>query len=176
MVENKRKIVVTSALPYANGDIHLGHLVEYAQTDFWVRFQKMRGHDCIYVCADDTHGTPVMMRARSEGITPEELMQKVFVPGYRLKTRQDLVEEQFERFVGASVVDGSHFNVAKQLFSSYLLFDDIRGIMHDPKRLGSLATEMRLSMQDLTKLGRTGIDATLNYIKDNVPLNRFLPR
>ena len=109
-------------------------------------------------------------------ITPEELMQKVFVPGYRLKTRQDLVEEQFERFVGASVVDGSHFNEVKQLFSSYLLFDDIRGIMHDPKRLGSLATDMRLSMQDLKKLGRAGIDATLNYIKDNVPLNRFLPR
>ena len=63
----KRKIVVTSALPYANGDIHLGHLVEYLQTDFWVRFQKMRGHECIYVCADDTHGTPIMIRARKEG-------------------------------------------------------------------------------------------------------------
>ena len=72
----KRKIVVTSALPYANGDIHLGHLVEYIQTDFWVRFQKLRGHDCVYVCADDTHGTPVMIRARKEGITPEELIAR----------------------------------------------------------------------------------------------------
>ena len=72
----KRKIVVTSALPYANGDIHLGHLVEYLQTDFWVRFQKMRGHECIYVCADDTHGTPIMIRARKEGITPEELIAR----------------------------------------------------------------------------------------------------
>ena len=72
----KRKIVVTSALPYANGDIHLGHLVEYIQTDFWVRFQKMRGHDCVYVCADDTHGTPVMIRARREGIPPEELIAR----------------------------------------------------------------------------------------------------
>ncbi len=75
MAEN-RKIVVTSALPYANGDIHLGHLVEYIQTDFWVRFQKMRGNKCVYVCADDTHGTPVMIRARNEGITPEELIAR----------------------------------------------------------------------------------------------------
>ena len=78
MVTKKRKIVVTSALPYANGDIHIGHLVEYLQTDFWVRFQKMRGHDCLYVCADDTHGTPVMMRARAEGITPEELIARSY--------------------------------------------------------------------------------------------------
>lgn len=69
-------MVVTSALPYANGDIHIGHLVEYLQTDFWVRFQKMRGHECVYVCADDTHGTPVMLRARKEGITPEELIRR----------------------------------------------------------------------------------------------------
>ncbi|MDD4102429.1 MAG: methionine--tRNA ligase [Kiritimatiellae bacterium] len=69
-----RKIVVTSALPYANGDIHIGHLVEYIQTDFWVRFQKMRGNECVYVCADDTHGTPIMLRARNEGITPEALI------------------------------------------------------------------------------------------------------
>ena len=76
MPEKKRKIVVTSALPYANGDIHLGHLVEYIQTDFWVRYQKLRGHDCVYVCADDTHGTPVMIRARKEGISPEELIAR----------------------------------------------------------------------------------------------------
>jgi len=75
-MREKRKIVVTSALPYANGDIHIGHLVEYLQTDFWVRFQKMRGHDCVYVCADDTHGTPVMIRARKEGITPEALIER----------------------------------------------------------------------------------------------------
>ncbi len=76
MKGQKRRIVVTSALPYANGDIHLGHLVEYIQTDFWVRFQKMRGHECLYICADDTHGTPVMLRARAEGITPEELIER----------------------------------------------------------------------------------------------------
>ena len=77
MNREKRKIVVTSALPYANGDIHIGHLVEYLQTDFWVRFQKLRGNDCVYVCADDTHGTPVMIRARKEGITPEELIARM---------------------------------------------------------------------------------------------------
>ncbi len=69
-----RRILVTSALPYANGSIHIGHLVEYIQTDIWVRFQKMRGHDCRYMCADDTHGTPVMLSARDQGITPEELI------------------------------------------------------------------------------------------------------
>ncbi len=76
MAEMKRKIVVTSALPYANGDIHLGHLVEYIQTDFWVRYQKLRGNECVYVCADDTHGTPIMIRARKEGITPEQLIAR----------------------------------------------------------------------------------------------------
>jgi methionyl-tRNA synthetase len=72
-----RKILVTSALPYANGSIHLGHLVEYIQTDIWVRFQKMQGHDVHYVCADDTHGTPVMLRADAEGITADELIERV---------------------------------------------------------------------------------------------------
>jgi methionyl-tRNA synthetase len=72
-----RKILVTSALPYANGAIHLGHLVEYIQTDIWVRFQKMRGNECWYVCADDTHGTPIMLRAEKEGITPEALIARV---------------------------------------------------------------------------------------------------
>lgn len=72
-----RKILVTSALPYANGSIHLGHLVEYIQTDIWVRFQKMQGHTVHYVCADDTHGTPIMLRAEKEGITPEQLIERV---------------------------------------------------------------------------------------------------
>ena len=72
-----RKILVTSALPYANGSIHLGHLVEYIQTDIWVRFQKMQGHTVHYVCADDTHGTPIMLRAEKEGITPEALIEAV---------------------------------------------------------------------------------------------------
>ena len=73
----KRSILATSALPYANGSIHLGHLVEYIQTDIWVRFQKSRGHDCLYVCADDAHGTPIMLRAQQENITPEALIARV---------------------------------------------------------------------------------------------------
>lgn len=73
----QRKILVTSALPYANGDIHIGHLLEYVQTDIWVRFQKARGHQCHYVCADDTHGTPVMLRAQKEGKSPEEFIAEV---------------------------------------------------------------------------------------------------
>ncbi|MEW6648387.1 MAG: methionine--tRNA ligase [Pseudomonadota bacterium] len=78
MTDIPRKILVTSALPYANGPIHLGHLVEYIQTDIWVRFQKLRGHQCHYVCADDTHGTPIMLRAEKEGITPEQLIARVW--------------------------------------------------------------------------------------------------
>ena len=70
-----RQILVTSALPYANGPIHLGHLVEYIQTDIWVRFQKLQGNRCVYVCADDTHGTAIMIRARSEGRSEEELIE-----------------------------------------------------------------------------------------------------
>jgi len=71
-------LLVTSALPYANGAIHLGHLVEYIQTDIWVRFQRMQGHEVIYVCADDTHGTPIMLRAQAEGISPEALVERVY--------------------------------------------------------------------------------------------------
>ena len=74
---NRRNILVTSALPYANGAIHLGHLVEYIQTDIWVRFQKLRGHNCTYVCADDAHGTAIMLKAQELGITPEEQIARV---------------------------------------------------------------------------------------------------
>ncbi|HBG29739.1 MAG TPA: methionine--tRNA ligase, partial [Gammaproteobacteria bacterium] len=73
-----RRILVTSALPYANGPIHLGHLVEYIQTDVWARFQRMRGHQCFYVCADDAHGTPIMLKAREHGIAPEDQIQRVW--------------------------------------------------------------------------------------------------
>jgi methionyl-tRNA synthetase len=85
---NSRKILVTSALPYANGSIHIGHLVEYIQTDIWVRFQKSQGNQCIYVCADDAHGTPIMLRAQSEGITPEQLID----------TTKKEHQEDFENF------------------------------------------------------------------------------
>ena len=78
MSSPQRRLLVTSALPYANGQIHIGHLVEYVQTDIWVRFQRMRGHEVHYVGADDTHGTPIMLRAEQEGITPKELIANVW--------------------------------------------------------------------------------------------------
>ena len=74
MTDNKRQILVTSALPYANGAIHLGHMLEYIQTDIWARFQRSQGHECYFAWADDAHGTPVMLWARAEGKTPEELI------------------------------------------------------------------------------------------------------
>ncbi|HEX6929484.1 MAG TPA: methionine--tRNA ligase, partial [Gammaproteobacteria bacterium] len=79
----RRRILVTSGLPYANGPIHLGHMVEVIQTDIWSRFQKMRGHECWYVCAEDAHGTPIMIRARKEGTTPEELIARMKIDHQR---------------------------------------------------------------------------------------------
>ncbi len=79
MANDARRILVTSALPYANGPIHLGHMLEYIQTDIWVRFQKLRGNECYYVCADDAHGTPIMLKAREQGITPEEMIARTQV-------------------------------------------------------------------------------------------------
>ncbi len=77
MNDKHRKILVTSALFYANGSIHLGHIVEVVQTDIWVRFQRMRGHTCLYVSGEDAHGTPIMLRAEKDGISPESLISKI---------------------------------------------------------------------------------------------------
>jgi methionyl-tRNA synthetase len=74
---SERTILVTSALPYANNALHIGHLVEYVQTDIWVRYQRLRGHSCQYVCASDAHGTPTMLRAEQESISPEALIDRV---------------------------------------------------------------------------------------------------
>ena len=93
-----RKIVVTSALPYANGPIHMCHLVEYIQTDIWVRFQKLCGNECLYFCADDTHGTPVMLSAMSQGISPEQLITDHI---HRLITNPGT--QQVIEFVGGKV-------------------------------------------------------------------------
>lgn len=89
MSQKPRKILVTSALPYANGPIHLGHLLEYIQTDIWVRFQKMQGADCIYVCADDAHGTAIMLKAEEKGISPEQQIDQV-----RAEHEQDFADFQ----------------------------------------------------------------------------------
>ncbi|WJG10652.1 methionine--tRNA ligase [Aliiglaciecola sp. LCG003] len=91
MPNKQRKILVTSALPYANGSIHLGHLLEHIQTDIWTRFQRMRGHQCYSVCADDAHGTPVMLKAQELGITPEEMVAQT-----RAEHNQDLLDFHIE--------------------------------------------------------------------------------
>ena len=104
---NKRKILVTSALPYANGSIHLGHLVEYIQTDIWVRFQKMRGHTVYYVCADDTHGTPIMLRAEKEGITPEALITRVHSEHFGDFTGFHI---QFDNYYSTHSAETRHFS------------------------------------------------------------------
>ncbi|HMK85345.1 MAG TPA: methionine--tRNA ligase [Steroidobacteraceae bacterium] len=95
----RRRILVTSALPYANGPIHLGYVLEAVQTDVWVRFQKLRGHECHYVGADDTHGTPIMLKAQAEGITPEELIERVNV-----EHRRDLAQ----MLIGFDNFDSTH--------------------------------------------------------------------
>jgi hypothetical protein len=77
MSKQKRRILVTSALPYANGAIHLGHMLEYIQTDIWARYQRAQGHECYFAWADDAHGTPIMLRAEAEGITAEQLIAKM---------------------------------------------------------------------------------------------------
>ena len=95
MPEPVRKILVSSALPYANGDIHLGHLVEYVNSDIWARFQKLRGHECTYVCASDAHGTPIMIKARQESLTPEQLIDRV--SGQQLRDLEAF-EVEFDNF------------------------------------------------------------------------------
>ncbi len=102
-----RKIVVTSALPYANGPIHIGHLVEYLQTDIWVRFHKMCGDHCLYFCADDTHGTPIMISARAAGITPEELIERVHKE-HKADFEAFLVE--FDNYYSTHSPENKHFS------------------------------------------------------------------
>jgi methionyl-tRNA synthetase len=132
----KRKLLVTSALPYANGDIHLGHLVEYIQTDIWVRFQKMQEHEVYYVCADDTHGTAIMLRADKEGITPEALIDQVWhahkrdFDGFHIKFDQyysthsnenrELAGGIYTKLVGADLIEiravEQYFDPVKEMF------------------------------------------------------------
>jgi len=107
---SKRRILVTSALPYANGAIHLGHLVEYIQTDIWVRFQRMRGHEVHYVGADDQHGTPIMLRAEKEGITPRQLVDRVLLEHTRDFFGGLDKQEQFRESGDSSVLGGFHIS------------------------------------------------------------------
>jgi len=81
-----RQILVTSALPYANGALHIGHMLEYIQTDIWVRYQRLAGNRCQWVWADDGHGTPIMLKAEAEGVTPEQLITRIKAEHERMKT------------------------------------------------------------------------------------------
>jgi len=110
-----RKIIVTSALPYANGPIHIGHLVEYLQTDIWVRFQKMCGSECLYFCADDTHGTAIMISARAAKISPEELIGRVHKEH---KTDFDSFLIEFDNYYSTHSPENKHF--------SELIFDSLK--------------------------------------------------
>lgn len=106
MTTSPRDILVTSALPYANGPLHLGHMVEYVQTDIWVRFQKLRGHRCIYVCADDAHGTPIMLRAQQDGISPEQLIEHIGIE-HRADFADFLVD--FDNYYSTHSDENRHF-------------------------------------------------------------------
>ena len=130
-----RKILITSALPYANGSIHLGHLVEYIQTDIWARFQKLRGHECHYVCADDAHGTPIMLRARSEGIEPEELIKRVW-------------QEHTEDFAGFHIgFDNYHSTHSEEnRYCATLIYERNRDAGHIARRTISQAYDPEAQM------------------------------
>ena len=120
----QRKILVTSALPYANGSIHLGHMVEAVQTDIWGRFQKMRGHDCIYVCADDAHGTAIMLTAEKLGITPEE----------QIANMQTEHQKDFADFlIGFDNYHSTHSKENKML--SELIYNRLKANGHIAERL-----------------------------------------
>ncbi len=107
IASNKRKILVTSALPYANGPIHLGHLVEYIQTDIWVRYQKMCGNETYYFCADDTHGTPIMLTAKKLNLTPEALIEKIYEE--HLKDFS-LFEIKFDNYYSTNSKENQYFS------------------------------------------------------------------
>jgi methionyl-tRNA synthetase len=147
-----RRILVTSALPYANGAIHLGHLVEYIQTDIWVRFQRMQGHDVIYVCADDTHGTPIMLRADAEGIAPEALIRRVY-------------EEHTRDFFG-----GEQAKDAGKLGGFYIGFDNYYSTNSPENRAYCEEIYGRLKAQEPSLIDVRSVEQFFDPVK-----NMFLP-
>ncbi|EAR22660.1 methionine--tRNA ligase [Nitrococcus mobilis] len=130
-----RKILVTSALPYANGPIHLGHLVEYIQTDIWVRFQKLQGNECYYVCADDAHGTPIMLKAREQGITPEELIER-FGTEHQADFAAFLIE--FDNYYTTHSAENRHF--------ATLIYERLRDAGHIERREITQAFDPQMNM------------------------------
>ncbi len=135
MSAKPRQIVVTSALPYANGPIHIGHMLEYVQTDIWARFQKLRGHECIYVCADDAHGTPIMLRAQAEGVTPEELIERMH-------------KEHLQDFTDFGVAFDNYYSTHSEenrFFAEYI-YTQLREAGHIRRRVISQAYDPKAEM------------------------------
>ena len=130
-----RKILVTSALPYANGPIHLGHLVEYIQTDIWVRFQRLRGNHCIYVCADDAHGTPIMLKARQEGISPEALIERI---GREHKADFDGFHIAFDNYYTTHSPENRHY--------ATLIYERLKAAGHISSRVIKQAYDPKMQM------------------------------
>ncbi len=130
-----RKILVTSALPYANGPIHLGHLVEYIQTDIWVRFQRLRGNHCIYVCADDAHGTPIMLKARQEGISPEALIERI---GREHKADFDGFHIGFDNYYTTHSAENQHY--------ATLIYERLKAAGHISSRVIKQAYDPKMNM------------------------------
>jgi methionyl-tRNA synthetase len=118
-----RKILVTSALPYANSDLHLGHILEQTQTDIWVRFQQLRGHDCHYFCADDAHGTAIMLKAEEKGITPEEHIANI-------KRDHEQVSRDF--YINFTCFHSTHSEENREL--SYLIYERLKANGHIASR------------------------------------------
>ena len=110
-----RKLFVTTALPYANGPFHIGHIMEYIQADIWVRFQRMQGHEVHFVCADDTHGAPIMLKAESEGMTPEALSRAIAAtrPQRSRRLPPELRPLAFDRFAGERRAVAGHLSRAE---------------------------------------------------------------
>jgi methionyl-tRNA synthetase len=155
---HRRRILVTSALPYANGPIHLGYLLEAVQTDVWVRFQRLRGHECYYVCADDTHGTPIMLRAQSEGITPEQLIERVNIDHQR-----DLAEMliSFDNF------GSTHSPETKQLCDSMYLLQRERGFIEQRSVRQAYDEQAKMFLPDRYVKGTCPVCATVDQYGDS---------
>ncbi len=155
----RRRILVTSALPYANGPIHLGYILEAVQTDIWVRFQKLRGHECHYVCADDTHGTPIMLKAQAEGITPERLIEQV-----NAEHRRDLAD----MLIGLDNFGSTHSPETKAMCDRMYL--TLRGAGHIDRR------SVRQAYDDSAKmfLPDRYVKGVCPRVRHGGPVRRFL--
>ncbi|MFT3930308.1 MAG: methionine--tRNA ligase [Spongiibacteraceae bacterium] len=161
MSSPKRRILVTSALPYANGAIHLGHMVEYIQTDIWVRFQRMRGHEVHYVGADDQHGTPIMLRAEKEGITPRQLVDRVLHEHTRDFFGGLDKQAEFQKTQDSSVLGGF-----------YISFDNYHQTDAEENRLFCEDIYKKLEANDL--IARREVEQFYDPVKEMFLPDRFI--